>query len=50
MFVGEILQVSDTVTTPTTTAEGTNKITPSSSDALTSTGPVIGVRNACQQS
>jgi hypothetical protein len=48
MFVGEILQVPDTVTTPTTTAEGTNKITPSSSDALTSTGRVVGVRNACQ--
>jgi hypothetical protein len=37
------------VTTPTTTAETTNKIKPSSAAALTSTRPVVGVLNAGQQ-
>ena len=36
------------MTTPTTTAETTNKIKPSSAAALTSTRPVVGVLNAGQ--
>jgi hypothetical protein len=50
MSVGEILPNPGTVTTPTITAYRTNKIKTSSANELTSAVPIVGTRDAGQQS
>lgn len=50
MSVGEILPNPGTVTTPTITADSTNKIKKSSANELTSADPIVGTRDAGQHS